>query len=226
MAGAEAGAWGPAGAIDEGAYLHRRRASRLGGLVSEPHPIVSAAAEGRFPEWAVASEDRREHMSRVAVLLGSWAEALGLAATESTRWRAAGYLHDALRDERPDALRPRVSPELRDLPDPILHGPAVAERLRVEGVLDGELLRALAFHTIGDAGLRGLGRALYAADFLEPGRTFRAEWRAALRERMPAQLDDVVREVVGARVVRMIERGCGVQPRTIAFWNSLAADCR
>lgn len=193
--------------------------------MSEQHPLVSEAAEGRLPAWAVASAERREHMARVSSLLRSWSERLGLPPEEVTRWRAAGHLHDALRDERPDVLRPRVSPELRDLPGRILHGPAVAERLRVEGVLDGELLRAVAFHTLGDAGFGTLGRALYAADFLEPGRTFRPEWRAALDERLPDELDAVVREVAKSRIGWLLDRGCRVQHRTVAFWNALVGEC-
>lgn len=192
--------------------------------MSAPHPIVAAAAEGRLPEWAVAEPERREHMARVAALLGTWAGALGLPPKTALRWRAVGHLHDVLRDERPETLRTRVPPDHRDLPDAVLHGPAAAERLRVEGVLDGEILRAVAYHTVGDPGFRTLGRALHAADFLEPGRTFRPEWRAELRARMPDELDGVLRAIVRARTAWLMESGCEVLPRTILFWNSLVRE--
>jgi 2-amino-4-hydroxy-6-hydroxymethyldihydropteridine diphosphokinase len=165
-------------------------------------------------------------MERVADLLGLWAEQLGLGAEECVRWRSLGYLHDCLRDEEPEVLRPRVPVRLRDLPGSVLHGPAAAERLRVEGVLDGELLRAVGFHTLGDPAFRELGRAVYAADFLEPGRPFLREWRASLRARMPAELDVVVAEIVRARIGHLLEDGSQVRTRTLRFWNALVGNGR
>ena len=190
------------------------------------HALVAEAAEGRLPEWTVAGPERRAHMGRVAALLDLWAEGTGLDEQERVRWRAAGWLHDALRDEHPDALRPLVPERFRGLPGKVLHGPAAAERLRAEGVASADLLDAIAFHTIGDAGLGTLGRALYAADFLEPGRTFLAEWRAGLRARMPRDLDVVLREIVRARIGNLLERGMPVRPETVGLWNALASEGR
>lgn len=184
--------------------------------------MVSRAGEGELPPWSVASEERRRHVGRVAGLLGSWAEALDLPGNERVRWRAVGYLHDALRDAPPGELRARVPPALRDLPDRILHGPAAAERLRVDGVTDGELLRAVAYHTLGHPAFGRLGQALYAADFLEPGRDLLNDWRAELRGRLPADLPAVVREVLGARIVHLVEDGGPIRPETSGFWNALA----
>ena len=163
-----------------------------------------------------------QHMRRVGDLLRSWAEALGLVEAECVRWEAAGLLHDLLRDADPEALRPRVPPTLNRWAGPLLHGPAAAERLRIEGVDDGELLTAVAFHTVGDPRFGRLGRALYAADFLEPGRTFLEEWRAELTGRMPEDLDGVVLEIARARITNRLDRGEPVLPRTLDFWNSLA----
>jgi len=188
-----------------------------------PHALVESAAQGRLPDWAVAGGERRAHMARVAALLGEWADALGLDVVDRMRWRAAGHLHDTLRDERPEALRPQVPERFRLLPGPLLHGPAAAERLREAGVADDELLHAIAFHTIGDAGLRGLGRALYAADFLEPGRAFLSDWRAELRARMPLELDAVLGEIVRARIENLLARGSPVLPETMGLWNALAS---
>ena len=188
------------------------------------HELLCLAARGELPRWAVAGRERREHMARVADLLGSWAEALGLSSDELTRWRSVGHLHDVVRDGRVEVLRERVPEALRELPGPLLHGPAAAQWLRVEGVLDGELLRAVANHTIGDPAFGALARALYAADFLEPGRTFLTEWRAELRARMPADVDDVVFAIVRARVANLVERGMTVLPQTIRFWNALVSE--
>lgn len=186
------------------------------------HPLVEDAARGQLPGWAEASEPRRAHMARVAALMGEWSEELGLPEEERRRWLAAAWLHDALRDADPETLRSRVPPAMQGFPGPLLHGPAMAERLRMEGVRDGELLLALAYHTLGHPELGRLGQALYAADFLEPGRDLLNDWREALRAKMPEELDAVVRELLAARIVHLVERGSPMRPETVAFWNSLA----
>lgn len=187
------------------------------------HPIVAAAARGELPGWAVAGEFRRAHMARVAELLGAWATALDLTEEDRARWRAAGWLHDALRDERPDVLRPLVPPAQRDWAGPMLHGPAVAERLRQEGVRDDELTEAVAAHTTGRTGLGPLGLALYAADYLEPGRGYAADLHASLRDRMPDDLRAVARDVAGERMRRALESRRPIHPDTLALWNELVA---
>lgn len=161
---------------------------------------------------------------RVADLLESWGRSLGLTEAALTRWRAAGVLHDALRDADPGALARRVPPGLTGLPPLVLHGPAAAERLRIDGVEDGSLLRAVAYHTLGHPELDDLGRALYLADFLEPGRDLLNEWRSSLRARMPGHAPAVLREVLAARVTHLLETGRPVRPETMAFWNSQATE--
>lgn len=185
------------------------------------HPLVRAAAEGELPEWSRAGRARRAHMDRVVALLDEWAREADLPERDRLRWRAAGYLHDALREADPEALRPRVPPALADLPGRVLHGPAAAERMRAAGVGDAPLLLAVAFHTLGHPRFDLLGRALYAADFLEPGRSFRPGWRKALRRRMPAESGIVVREIVAARIAHQVERGGPLRPETVDFWNVL-----
>lgn len=184
------------------------------------HPVLRRAARGALPPWARASRERREHLDRVAGLMRSWADGRGGADPETERWAAAGFLHDALRDAPPDELRDEVSgADERALPDPLLHGPAAAARLRREGVDDDELLEAVAHHTLGHPGFRALGRALYCADFLDPGRDFRRQRRRELRRRMPDELDGVTREVLADRIRYLLDRGHPVFPRTIRFWN-------
>ena len=185
------------------------------------HPLLRAAAEGELPEWSRAGEPRRGHVARVSALMGEWAAALGLGPQEEARWRAAGLLHDALRDEAPERLRSAVPEELRRLPDKLLHGPAVAERLRREGVEDEGLLRAVAYHTLGHPELDPLGRALYLADYLEPGREGMPPGTEALRSRCPGQMDEVIAEVAAVRIGRLLEGLKPLRPETVAFWNGV-----
>ena len=184
-------------------------------------PTVRAAARGRMPAWAQASPKRRAHVARVAALMGEWADALGLPGEEKDRWLAAAWLHDALRGAPGDELRPQVPPAFRHLPDKLLHGPAAAERLA--GEADPELLDAVRYHTLGSPRFGRLGCALYLADFLEPGRTFDPAWTASLRARMPGEMDDVLREVVRARIDHLREGGGTPHPETEAFRARVAA---
>jgi HD superfamily phosphohydrolase YqeK len=182
-------------------------------------PTAAAAVHGELPDWAAAGPQRREHIARVAALMDEWARRLALPEAERQRWRAAAWLHDALREADPAELRRSLPADYHDFPDPLLHGPAVAQRLA--GELDAELCDAIRYHTIGHPSLGRLGRALYLADFLEPGRDFLPAWRASLRERMPDELDEVLVEVLDARIRHLLERRKPIRPETAAFWSSV-----
>jgi 2-amino-4-hydroxy-6-hydroxymethyldihydropteridine diphosphokinase len=185
------------------------------------HPLIASAADGELPPWARASERRRAHMRRVAELLDGWARALGLPERDRVRWRSLGYLHDSLKDAPAGELRQGLAPPLSTLPGPVLHGPAAAARLADEGVDDPELLDAVRYHTLGHPDLGPAGQALYAADFLEPGRDVENEWRRQLRSRMPHELDQVVREVLQGRILKLVGAARAVPRETFAFWNRL-----
>jgi len=174
-----------------------------------------------MPEWTQAGKARRAHVARVAALMEEWSRALDLKKVDRARWVAAGYLHDALREARPADLRPLLSPAFRDAPGKILHGPAAAVYLERCGVVDHELLDAVRYHTVGHPSLSNLGCALYVADFLEPGRSMRPKFRARLRDRMPQDLDGVLREIVGARVQHLVDRESAIRPETLNLWNTL-----
>lgn len=188
------------------------------------HPLLALAARGQIPGWARAGTARRRHMERVAGLLGEWASALDLGKVEIERWRAAGWLHDVLREADPAELRPIVPAALSGLPGRLLHGPAASARLRAEWVDDEPFLLAVAFHTIGHPEFDTLGQAVYAADFLEPGRRGLMEWREALRARMPAEPGAVVREVARSRIGGLLEAGAPLHRETWEFWNKLTRD--
>lgn len=181
--------------------------------------VEAAAARGELPSWSRVTPPRRAHMGRVAALMEEWAQRLALSEAEVLRWAAAAWLHDALRDEDPRRLRPELSASERDLPDPVLHGPAAARRLADQ--VDPRILTAIRFHTIGSPALDRLGRALYLADFLEPGRKFAVEWRATLAARMPDEMDAVLVEVVASRLTHLIEDRKPIRPETAALWTAL-----
>lgn len=183
--------------------------------------IIEEAAKGRLPDWGVVSSPRYQHMTRVSSLLGKWTESLDLPEVDAIRWRASGYLHDALREYDPETLRSEVSDGFKGWPSDMLHGPAAAERLGSSGVIDDELVLAITYHSLGHPSLNRLGRALYSADFLEPGRMFRVNWCKSLRERMPEQLDEVTAEIVAARINHAAENGMKIYRESIGFQNVL-----
>lgn len=187
------------------------------------HAVLLDAAAGRPPVWTRASRARLEHMRRVSELLDLWADARDLADLDRARWRAAGLLHDCLRDAPLPDLR-RLTPEpLRSIGGRLLHGPAAAARLREDGVDDEPLLNAIAWHTTGHPDFDELGRALYIADFVEPGRRHEPARLAVLRARMPDAADDVLREVLRARIAHLLIEHRPIRSETAAFWNVVNA---
>lgn len=161
-----------------------------------------------LPPWAEAGPARRAHVARVAALLEQWAEAMGVEPAERARWVRAAWLHDALRDT-PGA-------------DELAHGPAAAARAAAEGERDAGVLDAVRHHSLGWAGWDAVGRMLYLADYLEPGRRHDAEERRALARRVPADPDGVLREVARRRIERTLKSGWALRPETVGFWNALA----
>lgn len=184
-----------------------------------PHPIVAEAAVGRTPAWARIGSRRLAHIEGVAALMDRWAEGLHLSRIDRMRWLAAAYLHDALRDARPQDLV-----EAADYPPKIRHGPAVAARMAEQGVDDTELLDAIRYHTVGWSGWRDMGRFLYLADFLEPSRALAPARLAALRARLPRGQDDVLRTVCAWRLSEQLRRGAPLRAESVEFWNSLRRD--
>lgn len=183
----------------------------------EIHPLIAAAARGRLPDWAVVKKSRRPHLESVAGLLSRWAAELELSEPDRVRWAAAGWLHDALRD----ADAGELAEEAAGYPEKVRHGPAVAVRLERAGVNDAELSDALRFHSLGNRGLGRLGRFLYVADYLDAERSFDAEARDALRARLPAELEEVLKTVCARRIGYLLDRRIPIRRETVAFWNEL-----
>jgi HD superfamily phosphohydrolase YqeK len=172
-----------------------------------------------LPSWAQISPSRREHIVRVTTLLADWADEMGLAATERQAWIDAGRLHDALRDAPVDELRALAGSSMAEVE--LLHGPAVANRLEREGETRKNLLDAIRFHSIGSTDWDRVGRALYMADYLEPGRSFDVEQRAALSTAVPRDFDNAFQSVVIARMSYAREQGYTEYPESVALLASI-----
>ena len=163
-----------------------------------------------LPPWAQAGPERRAHIERVVGLITQWAAAMGVSQPERTRWIRAAWLHDALRD----APSPPGGNELA-------HGPLAADRAAQDGEADRGVLDAIRYHSLGYAGWDEVGRMLYLADFLEPGREYDQQERRLLAARVPLERDAVLRVVAHRRISWVLRSGWSLPPETVGFWNAL-----
>ena len=179
------------------------------------------SAQSGLPSWAEVSPERAAHIARVAALADGWAERMRISAAERARWVRGAWLHDAFRDAAPATLDRWAG----DAPWPgsLRHGPASAARAAAEGETDRGILDAVRYHSVGWADWDMVGRVLYCADYLEPGRAFRREWRAAQADRFPDDAAGVLLTVAGDRVAHLVESGRPLIDPTVRFWNSLVA---
>ncbi len=166
-----------------------------------------AAREFGLPAWAQVGRRRREHIERVVALLEEWADDMDVSDRERDRWVKAAWLHDALRDARLQGAA---------------HGEAAADRAAKDGETDRGVLDAVRYHSSGYAGWDDVGKMLYLADYLEPGRNDNRKERASLATRVPRQRDRVLRKIVAYEIRWRVRAGRPVNPHLIAFWNALA----
>lgn len=155
------------------------------------------------------------------MLVAGWADRLDVPISERNRWLKAVWLHDALRDAPEEELERWAS----SAPGPteLKHGPASAARAKAEGELDRGVLDAVRYHSVGLPEWDMVGRMLYCADYLEPGRSFDRERRAELAERLPHDPRAVLLEVARARLRHQMKSGWPLLDPTVRFWNSLVA---
>jgi HD superfamily phosphohydrolase YqeK len=144
----------------------------------------------------------------MVALLDEWAQAIGVSPAERNRWLKACWLHDALRDA--------------ELPRGVTHGAAAADLAARSGENDASVLTAVRYHSVGYAGWDNVGKMLYLADYLEPGRKNRRKQRASMARRVPDDPDGVLREVLTRQIRSRLQRGRPIDPLTVEFWNSIA----
>lgn len=182
-------------------------------------PHLPAVDEMVSPLWVDMTPRRAEHVARVVQLLDDWSRAMHLPADEALAWRDAGAWHDALRDADEHTLRQMTGDAER--PAGMLHGFAAAIRLQRDGERREHVLEAVRWHTVGHANWHRTGRALYMADFLEPGRKFMHAERAFLASLVPHHFDDVFRQVVRLRLEWALREGKGLASETVALWDAV-----
>jgi 2-amino-4-hydroxy-6-hydroxymethyldihydropteridine diphosphokinase len=173
-----------------------------------------------LPPWAMVSDKRRHHIARVTAQIDEWARALALSDAERQEWHDAARFHDALRDAPETMLRELASGfPVADMN--VLHGPAVEKRLRLDGENRVGLLEAVRWHTIGHKGWTRTGKALFMADFLEPGRSFARAERTYLAQHVPGDFEGTFRQVVRMRLEWTLAEGKPLFLETVELWNDI-----
>ncbi len=190
--------------------------------LAELAPATFPSEGAALPPWAQVGDGRRRHIERVAGLLAAWAMARGMPPDERRRWLRAGFLHDAVRDAPADTLA-RLAGDAWESPS-LRHGPAAAVLAEEAGETDRGVLDAVRFHSVGYAGWDDVGRMLYLADYLEPGRSHRRAHRAELAGRVPADPEGTLRAVADERRRWLESSGLPAPPESIAFWTALRED--
>ncbi len=179
-------------------------------------PVVAST---ELPAWARVSPSRAQHITRVTTLLVAWADAIGIERLETDEWRDAGRWHDALRDASEAELRALTGDHRTAAA--LLHGPAAAMRLSSDGERRAGVLEAIAHHTVGHPAWTRTGRALFMADYLEPGRSFNRVERTYLAAQVTHDFDGTFREVVRHRLQWSLQEGVELHAQTIALWNAI-----
>jgi HD superfamily phosphohydrolase YqeK len=172
-----------------------------------------------LPPWAVVSDKRRGHIARVVALIDRWASDLRLAPNVARAWHDAALWHDALRDAPEGTLRDITGDRRSEVN--LLHGPAAAARLVADDELRTDVIEAVRWHTVGNVDWADTGRALYMADFLEPGRAFARADRAYLAHQVPLDFEGTFRQVVRTRLEWALQEGKGLLEDTVALWNAV-----
>ena len=172
-----------------------------------------------MPTWACVSKKRLEHIARVTSLLRAWAAAMRLSPEEANAWTDAGVWHDALRDA-PEALLRKITGDATT-PAELLHGPASATQLANDGEKRKGVLTAIRFHTVGSPDWDRTGKALYMADYLEPGRKFSRADRAFLAAQVPHDFEGTFRQVLRARLEWSLREGMRLYPEAVLLWNAV-----
>jgi nicotinate-nucleotide adenylyltransferase len=144
---------------------------------------------------------------------------------DAVKGRISGLGHDLAREWPSDQIAASAERDGRpfnklELNNPLLlHGRAAAQFLREHyRIADESILDAVRYHTLGYADFDMLGKALFCADYLEPGRNF-------ISDEFRYQAEH---EELDAMVALVIEHNCkrkgGIAESTRQLYHRVQAD--
>ncbi|MEG4867194.1 MULTISPECIES: bis(5'-nucleosyl)-tetraphosphatase (symmetrical) YqeK [unclassified Microcoleus] len=165
---------------------------------------------------------RITHILGVEQTAGDLARHYGL---DEAKARSAGLLHDAAKYFKPQLLLQMAQKEgleldsLLEAHPHLLHADAGAIVARDEfGVVDREILDAIANHTLGRPSMSQLSCTVFVADTIEPSRGNTAQL-AALREASWQNLYAGVWQTSDYSLKYLLETRCYIHPRTVLTRN-------
>ncbi len=165
---------------------------------------------------------RITHILGVEQTAGDLARHYGL---DEVKARSAGLLHDAAKYFKPQVLLQMAQKEGLELDSVLeanphlLHADASAIVARDEfGVVDREILEAIANHTLGRPNMSQLSCTVFIADTIEPSRGNTAELEA-LREASLQNLYAAVWQSSDYSLKYLLETRCYIHPRTVLTRN-------
>ncbi len=171
----------------------------------------------------VLAPPRYEHSLRVAILSREMAERYSVDPVAAY---LAGIAHDMCKSSRERwllamALKDGLPiQEVEEQKPSLLHGRAAAVLLQSDfAVEDDSILDAVRHHTFGAADMDSLGKIVFVADKIEPGRTgLDPDWLRRVHEQ---SLDGMTRMVLEHNIGYLDSRGKSVSPVTRAMLASL-----
>ncbi len=184
-------------------------------------------AEVRVALRSRLGRGRAAHCERVAAAAAALASHHGLDARAA---ELAGLLHDWYREcgaeeivavARACGVVAADAPEGGIVPD-VLHGPVAARLLPARWPdLPPAVLAAIDRHTTGDPEMTEFDCLVYVADLIEPGHRYRGV--EALRSLAQEDLWASTLAAMDAAIVRLVQLGRRIDPRTVAARNTLLA---
>lgn len=171
-----------------------------------------------------------EHVIRVVGEVQRLADIHGLDREAAT---IAALGHDLLRahsNERLLAIAAEQGYALdpADEMEPILlHGPLAVQILQERyGILDGDVLGAVAYHTTANEGMTALQKLVFIADKIEPHKLERSPAVRAVAELAERDLDGAMLSYLDYHLRIAIERGWPLHSHTVAARNELLSQRR
>lgn len=165
---------------------------------------------------------RITHILGVERVSGELARFYGL---DEAKARSAGLLHDLAKYFKPQLLLQMAKAEGLELDSVLtahphlLHADASAIVARDEfGVVDREILEAIANHTLGRPNMSQLSCTVFIADTIEPSRGNTPELEA-LRQASVQNLYAAVWQTSDYSLKYLLETRCYIHPRTVLTRN-------
>ena len=168
------------------------------------------------------------HLNRTAVLAGELAEKHGV---DVEACELAATTHDLFRGE-PDFAQISMAEkygipigDIETVTPMLLHGPNAAAWLENEaGLIDSRVLQAVRWHTFGWPEIDDVGKILYLADKLEPGKVNADPSLEPIRNMAESHPDQALLELLQKRYEAQLAKELEVHPFTLALIENLKSN--